>query len=393
MNIQRINSIVVSQGLLVCSRWLGFAVTASGQSLAEVAQRRACTQITETRNGEMEHQQWEALVSSDREFIANCLGMGLYIDEKEVEAGALWDIAVGLNQQGKFEDSVPIATRCVTVKPDAAFCLVALGEALEGLGRPLDARRAYEQAISIGGYDQINASAIKFAGYKLAHIPPDAEPRQAKENEPSTTETKKFGTGFVVSKQGHILTNDHVVAGCKTLATSDGKPLQVLSRNTSSDLALLQGNFAPTSIAIFRTGPAPKLGDAVVAFGFPLPGLLSSEGNVSSGIVSATTGLGNDVRFIQISAPVQPGNSGGPLFDSSGHVIGVVVAKLDALKIAQITGDIPQNVNFAVQWSQVRAFLDEAGVPYQKEISQRASTTSNTAAAASRIAVAIVCTP
>jgi hypothetical protein len=149
---------------------------------------------------------------------------------------------------------------------------------------------------------------------------------------------------------------------------------------------------ATKEVSVFRTGPAPKLGDAVVAFGYPLPGLLSSEGNVSTGILSALSGLQNDVRFVQISAPVQPGNSGGPLFDSSGHVIGVIVAKLDAVRVAELTGDIPQNVNFAVNWAEVRAFLDDAGVPYQKEISQRSSTTSSIAAAASRIAVAIECT-
>src|SRR5262249_25752635 len=107
---------------------------------------------------------------------------------------------------------------------------------------------------------------------------------------------KKFGTGFVVSNQGHILTNNHVVSGCRTLATRDGKTLQVLSKNPHADLALLQANVVPTKVAIFRTGAAPKLGDEVVAFGFPLPGLLSSDGNVSAGILSATTGLQNDVR-------------------------------------------------------------------------------------------------
>lgn len=205
-------------------------------------------------------------------------------------------------------------------------------------------------------------------------------------------EGKKFGTGFVVSNQGHILTNNHVVAGCRTLSTRDGKPLQVLSKNPRSDLALLQANFAPSAVAVFRTGPAPKLGDEVVAFGFPLSGLLSSDGNVSAGILSATTGIQNDVRFIQISAPVQPGNSGGPLFDSSGHVIGVVVAKLDAVKVAEITGDVPQNVNFAVNLAEVRAFLDDAAVPYQKEISQHAMPTSSIAATATQVSVAIECT-
>jgi S1-C subfamily serine protease len=206
-------------------------------------------------------------------------------------------------------------------------------------------------------------------------------------------EGKRFGTGFVVSIQGHILTNNHVVAGCRTIATREGKPLQVLSRNASSDLALLQANFVPSTVAVFRTGAAPKLGDEVVAFGFPLPGLLSSDGNVSAGILSATTGIQNDVRFIQISAPVQPGNSGGPLFDSSGHVIGVIVSKLDAVKIAQLTGDVPQNVNFAVNLAEVRAFLDDAATPYQKEISQHAIPTSSIAATATQVAIAIECVP
>ena len=100
----------------------------------------------------------------------------------------------------------------------------------------------------------------------------------------------------------------------------------VVTKNVRSDLALLKADAAPSSIAVFRGGPAPKLGDPVVAFGFPLPGLLSSEGNVSTGILSAMSGIRNDVRFVQISAPVQPGSSGGPLLDSSGHVIGIVVA-------------------------------------------------------------------
>lgn len=366
----------------------------SGQNIADIAQREACTKNIERRTSLEKNGPWDQLASSAREWLTFCLP---FDTGHNLEANTLSDLGHALTEQSNFEDAVPVLQRCINVKPDAAFCYVDLGEAFLGLNRLSDAKKAYKQAISIGGYDFVNASAIKFAKYRLAHLPLEEEtpPRtQPTDNEPARiTETKKFGTGFIVSLQGHILTNNHVVAGCRTLATRDGKPLQVLSRNPSSDLALLQEDFAPSSVAVFRTGPAPKLGDAVVAFGFPLPGLLSSEGNVSTGILSATSGLQNDIRFVQISAPVQPGNSGGPLFDSSGHVIGVIVAKLDALRVAQITGDIPQNVNFAVHWSEVRAFLDEAGVPYQKELSQRLVTTSTTAAAASRIAVAIECSP
>ena len=133
--------------------------TASGQTLADqvvqIARRNACTKNIETRTGALQHNQWELLVSSAREFITNCLGVGLYIGhENEQEAYALADIAFGLDMQGKFEDSIPVSTRCVTVKPDAAFCFVEIGRALELLDRPLGARRAYEQAVNVGGYDR-----------------------------------------------------------------------------------------------------------------------------------------------------------------------------------------------------------------------------------------------
>jgi S1-C subfamily serine protease len=157
-------------------------------------------------------------------------------------------------------------------------------------------------------------------------------------------------------------------------------------------LALVKANLKPDHIAVFRSGPAPKVGDSVVIFGFPLPGVLSSEGNASTGIISATTGLQNDIRFVQISAPVQPGNSGGPMFDTSGHVIGVVVSKLDAVRVAQITGDVPQNVNFAVHWSEVRALLDEQGLQYRKLPSQQPISTRAIAKVGADISVMLDCT-
>ena len=223
------------------------------------------------------------------------------------------------------------------------------------------------------------------------HLLPKAS--DAPEGAPTSgTATHTFATGFFVSRQGHILTNNHAVKGCISLSTSDGKALRVVSRNAGSDLALVQADVTPAAVAILRAGPAPKVGDAVVAFGFSLPGILSSEGNVSTGVLSAASGLRDDPRFIQISAPVQPGNSGGPLFDAAGHVIGVVVAKLDALQVARVTGDVPQNVNFAVHWSEVRAFLDEEGIQYRREPSPRAANTPDIAALARKMSVGVECT-
>jgi S1-C subfamily serine protease len=272
-----------------------------------------------------------------------------------------------------------------------------LGNANWELRKRSDAKTCWERAVAIGGFDDANAHAIQAAKRLLlehsGEFPDAGSKSENTPNESGHSETThSFGTGFFVNNQGYILTNDHVVTGCRKLADRDGKPLHITYRDVGADLALLKTDTLPSSSAVFRTGPVPKVGDAVVAFGFPLPDILSSEGNISTGVLSATSGLQDDPRFVQISAPVQPGNSGGPLFDSSGHVIGVVVAKLDALKVARVTGDVPQNVNFAVHWAEVRAFLDTQGVRYQKGPSLHISATRDIAATASRISVAIDCT-
>src|SRR5207253_9309876 len=94
--------------------------------------------------------------------------------------------------------------------------------------------------------------------------------------------------------------------------------------------------------------------------------LIGSRSSVTTGIVSAVAGVRNDPKQLQITAPVQPGNSGGPLVDAGGTVIGIVVSKLNAIKIAQATGAIPENINFAVNAALARARLDKNGVHYEE---------------------------
>ncbi|MBS0151002.1 MAG: trypsin-like peptidase domain-containing protein [Nitrospira sp.] len=108
----------------------------------------------------------------------------------------------------------------------------------------------------------------------------------------------------------------------------------------------------------------------MVVVGFPLRGLLASEATISTGIANALAGIGNDTRFLQISAPIQPGNSGGPLLDHAGQIVGVVVSKLDAVRVAKATDDIPQNISFAINGTVAKAFLDANGVEYKQECSQ-----------------------
>ena len=171
---------------------------------------------------------------------------------------------------------------------------------------------------------------------------------------------RSTGTGFIVSADGHILTNNHVVAGCAEVRI---KPLvvPVLAQDAALDLALLKVGAKFKRFATFRDGGIRK-GETVVVAGFPLPGLLASDLKITTGTVSGLAGPGNNKNLIQLSAPVQKGNSGGPLLDLSGHVVGVVMGKLDALKLARATGDIPQNVNFAIKGNVARDFMAANGV-------------------------------
>jgi S1-C subfamily serine protease len=105
-----------------------------------------------------------------------------------------------------------------------------------------------------------------------------------------------------------------------------------------------------------------RVGENIFVYGFPLAGLLASSGNFTIGNVTAVAGLGDDTTMIQMSAPVQPGNSGGPVFDQHGNVVAVVVSKLNALRIAKVTDDIPQNVNFAIKSLIAMSFLESAFV-------------------------------
>jgi S1-C subfamily serine protease len=110
---------------------------------------------------------------------------------------------------------------------------------------------------------------------------------------------------------------------------------------------------------------AAALGEDVTVTGFPLAGLLSNDLIVTSGQVNSLAGLANDPTMLQISAPVQPGNSGGPLLDRSGAIVGVVVSKLNVERLAKLTGDMAQNVNFAIKPEVLRLFLDTNRVQYR----------------------------
>ena len=169
------------------------------------------------------------------------------------------------------------------------------------------------------------------------------------------------GTAFVVSPTGDMVTNHHVIEGCEEVRVGEFGQVSVEAFDADNDLALLKARVdEPLEVAVFRSMPKVSRGEAIVVIGFPLHGTLSSFGNVTDGMISALSGFNDDFREYQFSAPIQPGNSGGPLLDRSGHVIGVVSSEL----VSESAEDVPQNVNFAIKASIVEAFLGAYGVDF-----------------------------
>ena len=126
--------------------------------------------------------------------------------------------------------------------------------------------------------------------------------------------------------------------------------------DAGTDLALLEALGLP-AVEIPRLRNRASMGESVMVAGFPLQGVLAADLIVTDGIVNSLSGLASNTTQMQVSAPVQPGNSGGPLLDRSGNLVGLVVAKLDALRALVLTGDIPQNINFAVRPELIGKFL------------------------------------
>ncbi len=195
--------------------------------------------------------------------------------------------------------------------------------------------------------------------YTAADVPAGVGPVTAAQRQP-----RSVGSGFVVATAGYLVTNQHVVEGCGEVAVkygdADELKAEIQAQDPGTDLALLK---LPRSFPVAAgLHDRVRQGDTVLAFGFPLYPNLSNEGSLTTGTVTALSGLQNDPAMLQVSAPVQPGNSGGPLADLSGNVVGVVAAKLNAVRVAAATGDIPQNVNFAIKATILRDFLLRNGI-------------------------------
>jgi len=200
----------------------------------------------------------------------------------------------------------------------------------------------------------------------IARRKPRSTPRRR--SDPNKVVSASSGSGFAVSSNGHVITNHHVIEGCQNVKIHHkGKSIAatVVTFDPRNDLALLKGDFRPSTVLSLSTNSPELLQDVYVA-GYPFGRKVSTGVKVTKGIISSLTGMGNNFANIQIDAALQPGNSGGPILDDRGNVVGVAVAKLDIKKILKNFGVIPEDTNFGIKTSVVRSILESSNVSFPR---------------------------
>ncbi|OQM76450.1 hypothetical protein BFN67_13770 [Pseudaminobacter manganicus] len=177
------------------------------------------------------------------------------------------------------------------------------------------------------------------------------------------SDVSSSGTGFFVNAQGWIVTNAHVVEGCTSISVprlGTGTDLAIDKQNDLAAFKLYDGAGKP-HLPLRRS--QPRLGEDIAAYGFPLNGLLSDSIKVTTGNINSLVGMDNDTRYLQVSTPLQPGNSGGPVVDQWGSIVGVSTAVLGS-KFTDATGIAAQNVNFAIRSNVVELFLQSRNIQF-----------------------------
>jgi len=175
------------------------------------------------------------------------------------------------------------------------------------------------------------------------------------------------GSGIVLEGGRQIITNRHVVEGMTAIAVRNGtghvRKARVIRLSRDDDLALLEIDrpFPEGAVTPYSDIVEPVPGRAAIVMGYPLIGVLGDEQPaLTEGIVAKSMGLGNDPATFQITAKINKGNSGGPVFDRRGHLLGVAVGKMDGGAIVHQTGDAVEDINIGIKGGRILAFLGKS---------------------------------
>ena len=195
---------------------------------------------------------------------------------------------------------------------------------------------------------------------------PRVEPRPPGQDSPGNTpgrlvKKSAYGTGFAISDGGVIVTSYHVIKGGTKIDVQfqDGtvSPAKVLKQSPNIDVAILKIDRSTPHYLTMDSQPEIGVGDRVFTIGFPVEDLLGQEPKFTDGAVSSLSGIKGEATFLQITVPVHPGNSGGPLLSEDGKVVGVIAATIAFQPFVEQTRAMPQNINYAVSGSFVAPLL------------------------------------
>lgn len=176
----------------------------------------------------------------------------------------------------------------------------------------------------------------------------------------SNIRTVSSGSGFFVSERA-VITNQHVIDGCKNVSIVGLGEATVLAEDKNNDLAIVFSQ-EPTDSYLKLSDDSVQLGQNIAVLGYPLQQVLSPTIHMTKGNVSSLAGLAGNTAFFQMTAPIQPGNSGGPVIDDQGAVMGVATSTLSPQFAMRELGTLPQGVNFAIRTSLVRSLLEIYGI-------------------------------
>lgn len=213
--------------------------------------------------------------------------------------------------------------------------------------------------------DAANAFDSQLADFaQQIKIVPDNFNTPSFSNVPSNNspEVIDFGTAFAVYSPSTFVTARHVVKDASnsiTLRCPGGQTgnAQVTAVDIYNDLAVLHSSVKAQAFLRLAPDNSVSLGDHIFTVGFPVPGLLGLDPKYSDGVVSSLTGIEDTKNLMQITIPIQPGNSGGAVADAQGQVVGIVVSSAAIPFFIHYTGTLPQNVNWAVRSYYIRPLL------------------------------------
>jgi S1-C subfamily serine protease len=196
-----------------------------------------------------------------------------------------------------------------------------------------------------------------FESIEIETAPQSQQPAEA-------TESVYSGTGFLFSAKDYVITNWHVVRGTNNIKVKflNGEKIEaeVALKDPQNDIAFLklarQPQLPPSNLKIGDSSNM-KMGDKVFTIGYPAHFLMGDNPKYTEGVVNATSGLQDDPTVFQVSVEIQPGNSGGPLFNEKGEVIGITSSSLDPEAAVEAFGTLPQNVNYAIKSTYISALL------------------------------------